>query len=56
MAVTYTSMDCNPINLNDVLGDMASDGGDPEKHSVNKNETLGGIAKKYGVSVDHLRR
>ena len=49
-------MDNDPINLNDVLGDKTGDGGDPEKHSVKKNETLGGIAKKYGVSVDHLRR
>ena len=49
-------MDNDPINLNDVLGDKTGDGGDPEKHSVKKNETLGGIAKKYGVSVDNLRR
>jgi hypothetical protein len=45
-------MDNNPINLNDVLGDMPSDGGDSEKHTVKSRETLGGIAKKNGVSID----
>lgn len=52
----YTSMDNNPINLNDVMGDMTSDGGDPVKHRVKKNENLEGIVTKYGVSVDHLIR
>ncbi|MDC3220606.1 LysM peptidoglycan-binding domain-containing protein [Flavobacteriales bacterium] len=49
-------MDNNPINLNDVMGDMTSDGGYPVKHRVKKNENLEGIFTKYGVSVDHLIR
>ena len=48
-------MDNNPINLNDVLGDIA-EGRDPVKHTVKNNENLEGIVTKYGVSVDHLRR
>ena len=39
------------------MGDKThGDGGDPEKHTVKKGETLGGIAKKHGVSVDYLRK
>ena len=52
----YTSMDNNPINLTDVMGDKThGDGGDPASHEVKKDETLGGIAKKYdGVSADDI--
>jgi LysM repeat protein len=47
----YACLSNNPIQFNDVNGD---DPGDPVKHTVQKGETLGGIAKKYQTTVQSL--
>ena len=47
---SYTSMDNNPVNLTDVLGDVAGDKGKPKKESSEKSEKLKARLEKLRIS------
>ena len=46
----------SPISLNDPNGDCSGNCDDVKKHKTEKGDTYGALSKKYGVSVDQLRK
>jgi RHS repeat-associated protein len=50
----YAAFNNNPIYFKDPTGLEGDPPGDPKTHQIQKGETLTGIAKKYGTTVEDL--
>ena len=53
---SYMAFNNNPVVFNDPRGDTPPGEGTPKTHEVEKGNTLGGLSKEYGISLDKLRK